>query len=133
MQTNIGDKYIAKRAKTAIKPSTIVAYDATEFHVKAAGAGETRLFGISHRDAIYPGPAPSAQDGTQEGMMIDVATEGIVQCIFGAGTVAYGDPVKPDAQGRAVKANANDTAIGICDSPALEGYYGRVRIRTHKV
>jgi len=133
MQTAITGPTIAKRAEGIIDESVILAYGSTEFTVKTAGAGATKLIGISERNGQYSGPSPENRTKTQEGMIVDVIPEGIAQCLFGAGTVAYGDPVKPDAQGRAVKASAGDMAIGICDSPAAEGFYGRVKIQIHKV
>jgi hypothetical protein len=133
MQTATGTKSIAKKAQGAIDESVILAYGDSGSHVKAATAGATKLIGISERNGQYSGPALENQTKTQPGMVVDVITEGIAQCLFGAGAIAYGDPVKPDAQGRAIKANAGDMAIGICDAPAAEGYYGRVKLQIHKV
>ena len=133
MQTAIGVKSIAKKAQTVIDESIILAYGDTEFYVKAANAGATKLIGISERNGQYSGASLENQTKSQPEMIVDVIVEGIAQCLFGAGAIAYGDPVKPDAQGRAIRANAGDTAIGICDAPAAEGFYGRVKIQIHKV
>ena len=133
MQTAIGTKSIAKKSQGVIDQSVILAYGDDTFYVKAAAAGATKLIGISERNGPYSGPALENKTKTQQDMIVDVIVEGIAQCLFGAGAIAYGDPVKPDAQGRAVKANSGDMAIGICDAPAAEGYYGRVKIQIHKV
>lgn len=136
MQTSMGTQSIPKRLEQGSAPvpeSVILAFSDNPKEVKLAGAGETKLIGIAAPNGEYSGPMLQNQTGTRPGMIIDVITEGIAICLFGASAPEYGKPVKPDAQGRAIKASAGDTAIGICDAEAAEGDYGRVQIRIHKV
>ena len=133
MQTAIGVKSIPKRAQGTIAQSVILAYGDTEFTAKTAGAGEEKLIGISERNGPYSGPSIRNTQDTQPDMMVDVIYTGIAQCLFGAGSIAYGDPVKPDADGRAVLATSGDVAIGICNEVAAEGFYGQVRLQIHTV
>jgi hypothetical protein len=131
LQTSIGAEYIAKKAIGGnILPKRIVAYGPEVGTVVTAGAGEKKLIGISANSGLYNSPIPAnGMTGTVPGMTLDVAMQGAVICIMGEPAAAYGDPVKPDALGRAVKASAGDSIIGICDAPAGLDLEGRVKIQ----
>jgi hypothetical protein len=133
MLTSIGTKAITRRAADTIDQHRILAYGTDENTVKTAGAGEVKLAGISAPNGQYSSPSPCNDLLTRPGMVVDVLYTGVAICVYGTGTVAYGDPVKPDAEGRAIRAVANDTAIGTCETPGGEGLPGRVKIRIHKV
>jgi len=131
MQTQIGIKCISKTAAEDMGQALILAYGSLEGTAKLARAGETKLLGISALNGAFNSPTDNS--GLKAGMVVDAIVDGIAVCIFGSDTPEYGDPVKPDSQGRAVLAEAGDTAIGICDSPAGEGLYGRVKIQIHSI
>ena len=133
MQTSLNVMSIRREAGGPIERSRILMYGATENVVLQATASAPNLVGVSDRHIRYSGSAPCNPEGIVEGQDVDCLVGGDVVVLFGANPPAYGEPVKPDAQGRATRAASGDIAIGTCESPAAEGFDGRVRIRIHEV
>lgn len=101
---------VSRQAPTAVAPYSIVAFRAERGQVRQASADTDPLAGIA--DSM----------GAAAGGMADVQLSLIGDAKAG-GTLAAGDPVTSDANGRAVKAvkrvGAIVSVIGIAQEPAV--------------
>ena len=102
----------------AISAFRIVKPDAVAGQVLQAAAATDKLFGV----CVNP-------SGAASGARIDVDVEGIAMVEFG-GTVAAGDPITADANGKAVlaapAAGVNNRIIGFAFEAAVSGDISRV-------
>ncbi|WP_051790788.1 capsid cement protein [Endozoicomonas montiporae] len=90
-----------------------VAYGAEEGTCKTAVASDTKLMGVS--DSFT----------TSEGDLVDVIREGIGEVEFAA-DIEYGDYLKPDSEGKAVKASAGDVYVGRAEESGDDGVIGKI-------
>jgi hypothetical protein len=99
-------------ASGAILPYRIVkAVAGTDDAVSQATAPSEKLYGVS------------GQLGAASGARLDVHLQGLVPVEYGA-TVAHGDPLTADAEGRAVPATFGDSIIGYATEKGDEDEIG---------
>jgi len=112
----------ALTASGAITGQRIVAWTSGGKATQAAAAGDP-LIGITEL-------------GASDGETVDVVVEGVPAVEFG-GTIAYGDPLTADSQGRAVKAapasGVTARVLGYAWLDAVAGDVGEVKIAPHQI
>jgi hypothetical protein len=110
-------------AQGEIPQNRIVAFGASEGSVKLA-TSDAGIFGVS------------GIRGAKDGAGLDVYLDQFRPVKFG-GTIAFGDPVTADAQGRAVKAQPAPGAtmfiIGFAQASGPEGAIGDVHISPQQI
>lgn len=115
MANNIPGLTTTFRASGTITKRRLVAY-AAALGVAVQASGPTNaLAGVS------------ADIDTADGRPADVIRQGLAPVEYGA-TVAAGDPLTADAQGRAVKATAGQRIAGFADVPGIVGDIGALLI-----
>lgn len=103
-------------AATAIAAFRIAAHAATDGEVALATAASAPLMGVN--DSVAP----------EAGERVDIVKSGLADIEYG-GTVAKGDPLTSDAQGRAVAASTAGTRIiGFAEVAGVLGDIGLVDI-----
>lgn len=94
-------------AATAIEPYTIVKPSAESNNVTTATAATDNITGVA------------CSINVNKGDVVDIVQGGYAEVRFG-GTVAAGDKITSDTQGRAVKATAGNRILGISSFAAVE-------------
>ena len=105
---------VNRTASSAIHPYRIVVPSGDGAVAQAAAATDA-LSGVA------------GQVGAEEGDRVDIRYAGIVPVEYG-GAVDAGDRLTADASGRAIKANAGESVIGIAQEDGTEGAIGSVLI-----
>ncbi|UYZ84290.1 DUF2190 family protein [Entomomonas sp. E2T0] len=102
-------------AITDIEANLIVATTGNDGEAKQATAATDYLLGTS------------SEIGVTQGRHVSVIRSGLSNVVYG-GTIAIGDPVTSDAQGRAIKATAGDKTIGFAEVAGVEGDIGSIYV-----
>lgn len=90
-----------------------VAYGSEDGTCKTATDSDTALMGVS--DSL----------ATKDGQLVDVIREGIGEVMY-ADDVAYGDYLKPDAEGKAVVAAEGEVYMGRAEESGDNGVIGKI-------
>jgi hypothetical protein len=99
----------SKKAEGTIYPNRIVKHGSADGLIAQGAAATDALCGVS------------TEVGAEDGGVIDIVKSGIPEIEFG-GTVAAGDPLTSDADGKAIKATvAGSRIIGFADVAAVAG------------
>lgn len=103
--------YINRKASGAVSPYRFVKGTATDGVVAQSSAKSDAHVGIC------------GQIGAADGLRLDIVHAGITDVEFG-GTVAFGDPLTADANGKAVKAGPGDRVAAFALENATAGVIG---------
>jgi hypothetical protein len=118
--TNKPDRIHSKKVQGEIRPYRVVTFGDDDQHVKQAEADDAPL-GVVIHGQIYDETL-----ALPEGRMVDFATSGSPAVEYG-GTVALGQTLRVDSQGRAV-ATGTGPILGIALWPGVAGDIGSVLI-----
>lgn len=121
--TNIPKDIKSKKAGGVVNAYRILKFGADDEHVVHASAASDKLIGIS-----IPGSGSDTSGMADEEDMVDFATSGIPAVEYGD-TVARGDELTSDADGRAVVAAGGNFVIGIAYNSGVRGDIGSCKIR----
>lgn len=110
-------------ASGTINEYRLVKFGTTDKTVLQASTGTDKLAGVV---CLPKGTTAATADP------VDVIKSGIADVIYG-GTVAVGDYLTSDAQGRAVVATAGDNVIGTAELSGVLGDLGAVHIQKSSI
>lgn len=102
-------------AITDIEANLIVASTGADGEAKQAAAATDYLLGTS------------TEIGVSKDRHVSVIRSGLSNVTYG-GTIAIGDPITSDAQGRAIKAATGDKTIGYAEVAGVEGDIGSIYV-----
>lgn len=112
---NIPGKIITLDASAEVAGRRIVTLTGDDYEAAQASAASDALIGIS------------TETGAPDGGRLDVIIDGVSNVEYG-GTVAAGDPLTADAQGRAITAADGDNVVGRALIAGVSGDIGSVII-----
>lgn len=107
----------------SIAPHTIIKFGTHDRDALAASAATDKFAGVA---GLPVGVSAAANEP------IDVIKSGVADVIYG-GTVAVGDMLTTDAQGRAIVASAGNNIIGQAQVSGVVGDLGAVLIQFGKI